>query len=271
MNSEILKCPNCDNILFHNIENFKCVKNHTFDLAKEGYLNLLLPNQKKTKLPGDNKEMIVNREGFLSLGYYDKLADAIFDIFVNALKIKFRLKVLDLGCGSGYFLRLIPDRNIIKNGLDISKYAISKAAKLDKNSLYLVGSYKNIPFADKSIDVVVSNFAPLDLSEVVRVLKTNGLIIKVVPNENHMRQLAELIYHEFHPHTSDYTKRIESFKELKVISEKEIIYDCNITKTEALSLIGMTPYFHKFKLLDIRLPEFITVTFSFRIIEVMKN
>lgn len=279
MNTEILTCPNCTNRLFKSGKSYRCKQNHSFDLAKEGYLNLLLANQKKSKLPGDSKEMILNREAFLSLGYYDQLVDIIIqkirhgsnDITNDNLSLPANHQVLDLGCGSGFFLRQLVFNGNQKTGLDISKYAIAKAAKIDKDSTYLVSSYKDIPILSDSVDVVLNNFAPLDLQEVLRILKPNGRIIKVIPFENHMRQLAALIYQTFRPHSSDYTKRLSTIKELEIADTQTLAYDMKIPKTHALQLIGMTPYYHKFKHMDIKLPQEFEVTFSFQVIEVIKK
>jgi len=271
MNLEILTCPNCHEKLFGESKIFKCANNHSFDLAKEGYLNLLLPNQKKTKLPGDNKEMIENRERFLSEGFYKKMVDQILVCFENMPNPDSRLTVLDVGCGSGFFLRQIANEKMYRIGLDISKYAMSKAARLDKGATYVVSSYKSCPIGNESIDVIINNFAPLDLSEASRVLKPGGSILKIVPYKNHMKQLAQLIYREFHPHTSDFTNLIEKFNSFDISQKKEITYECSLTRAQALNLIGMTPYFHKFKGQDIEIPESLIVTFSFLIIEVLKK
>lgn len=270
MKYDILKCPNCDQKLSFDTKVLSCTNGHVFDISKEGYFNLLLPNQKKTKLPGDNKEMILNREAFLSFGHYDYLVLAITSSIKANTNFESGLHVLDIGCGSGFFLRSLKHKSITKIGIDISKFAIKKAAKLDKDALFVVATFLKIPTLNNSIDIILNNFAPLNLPEVVRVLKTNGAIIKIVPYKNHMRQLAELIYKEFRAHSTDFIEDIKNNNDLEIINKTEITYERNINKEEAMSLISMTPYFHTFKLTEITIPDFITVTFSFLLIEARK-
>jgi len=126
--SEIISCPVCSHLLIKEQNTYKCENNHTFDLAKEGYLNLLL-NAKKTS--GDSKEMMAARRDFLTKGYYEKLSD----------RVNQRLKkthstdqaILDIGCGEGYYLSRFQKEIAPKAsnfyGMDISKLGIRMAAK----------------------------------------------------------------------------------------------------------------------------------------------
>ncbi len=268
---EILTCPNCSEKLIPSDNLFHCHNNHSFDVAKEGYLNLLLPNQKKSKLPGDSKEMIENREGFLSYGFYTPLAKKIQQKVEGHFDGGTPFGILDIGCGSGYYLRQLVGPDVHKIGIDISKFAISKAAKLDKDAQYIVSSYLRCPVATESIDVILNNFAPVDLSESIRILKSKGVLLKIVPYKNHMRQVAELIYTDFQPHSTDFVQRVENHPGLEIICSEELKYTRKITKEKAAQLIGMTPYYHTYKRLNRALPDFMDVTFSFLLIEVQKE
>ncbi|WP_396424548.1 hypothetical protein LLNCDO702_07280 [Lactococcus lactis subsp. lactis] len=126
--SEIINCPVCSHLLIKEQNTYKCENNHTFDLAKEGYLNLLL-NAKKTS--GDSKEMMAARRDFLAKGYYEKLSDR-----VNQRLKKSHLTdqaILDIGCGEGYYLsrcqKEIAPKASNFYGMDISKLGIRMAAK----------------------------------------------------------------------------------------------------------------------------------------------
>ena len=107
----IIICPNCKALLQKIDKTVRCENGHSFDYAKQGYLNLLLPNQKKTNSPGDNKLMLTARESFLSTGHYDFLLQHI-ESSLKALNYFSaengnNTQLLDLGCGTGYYLSLI--------------------------------------------------------------------------------------------------------------------------------------------------------------------
>lgn len=131
---EILTCPNCRGKLSCIETRFLCPNNHCFDIAREGYVNLLLPNQKKSKNPGDDKVMINARQEYLNNGYYQCLRDKICEI-INRSSAEV---ILDAGCGTGYYTNTIDSNKHQICGVDISKYAIKTAAKNNKNNLYIV-------------------------------------------------------------------------------------------------------------------------------------
>lgn len=266
----IIKCPNCSQPLVHDKQSMRCENGHSFDIAKEGYTNLILPNQKKKLNSGDNKLMISAREEFLSMGYYDFLIGSIEKEIIALSQIDKgqHKQLLDLGCGNGYYTRkLLNDQATIhKFGIDISKIAVTTAAKKDKNSIYIVGSNFDIPIMDDSVDIIVNVFAPCDLIEVLRVLKPKGLFVKVIPIDNHMTEVAKLVYETFIPHESDITKEIEATERLTVVSTKNVIKEIEVQKVDIHNLIKMTPYYYKFSEQQIQQLEMMSVTLSFQII-----
>ncbi|MBR4485343.1 MAG: SAM-dependent methyltransferase, partial [Erysipelotrichaceae bacterium] len=86
-------CPVCKNILHKSDKFYSCENRHSFDIAKEGYLNLNLKNSQKS---GDNAEMIKARKAFLEKDYYSFLREEV-DKY-----IKTDDELLDLACGEGY-------------------------------------------------------------------------------------------------------------------------------------------------------------------------
>ena len=156
--SEIIKCPVCNHLLSKEGNTFKCENNHTFDLAKEGYLNLLL-NAKKTS--GDSKEMMAARRDFLAKGYYEKLSDRVNQRLNNLSSTN--QTIVDIGCGEGYYLsrfqkEMAPESTKLY-GMDISKLGIRMAAKKNTTIQWLVANFANLPFTDKSVSTVLSMFA----------------------------------------------------------------------------------------------------------------
>lgn len=266
---DIIKCPNCSHQLNKDEHSLRCSNGHSFDIAKEGYINLILPHQKKKLNSGDNKIMIEAREQFLSHGYYDFLISTIEEICQIEHNTKHKHKqLLDLGCGNGYYTRHFYNNNtsIHKTGIDISKVAITKAAKKDNTSSYLVASNFDIPIIDNSVDILVNVFAPCNLVEIIRVLRKDGLFIKVIPVNNHMSEIANLVYETFIEHKSDIADEITALEGLTVVSTKEIIKEITVQKTDIQNLVKMTPYYYKFSEEQFKQLDEMSVTLSFQII-----
>lgn len=242
-------CPNCKGILLKGDGEYYCDNNHHFDIAKTGYVNLLL-NQPKA---GDNKSMVNARKLILNKGYFKPLLEHIITI----LKNHHVESLLDLGCGEGYYSRNIKKSlNIPIYGVDISKDAINAAAKQSSEVVYLVSNIYNLPFADQEVDTIINVFAPYS-NEIKRVM--NNLYIKVIPGPKHLLELKEALYKEV------YIKEEEDhlISELNLISEEVLSYQVFIEETNAL--LQMTPYFYKSDLDNINVKG-MDVSMDFRII-----
>lgn len=267
----IIICPNCKSLLHRVEKTVRCQNGHSFDFSKEGYLNLLLANQKKKNNPGDNKIMLNAREAFLSIGHYGFLLDHI-EAAVNSLDVFSTaddgiIQLLDLGCGTGFYTRnLFKQKNLNKTGIDISKIGIAKASIKDKDSTYLVGSAFNLPIEDDSIDLLLNIFSPIDLGELKRVLKPGGYFIKVIPTGDHMKEVAELVYEEFIPHQSSIKEDIESSSMLQIIKVENLKKTIFLSEQDLLNFISMTPYLYKFKQEQLEVLKELSVTISFEII-----
>lgn len=267
----IIICPNCKSILLPSEKTVRCKNGHSFDFSKEGYLNLILANQKKSNNPGDNKIMLTAREAFLSTGNYDFLIENIestinsFDLFFNFNDGIFQL--LDLGCGTGYYTRnIFKQKNLKKIGVDVSKLGIAKASTKDKASTYLVGSVFNLPIEDNSINLLLNIFAPIHLEELKRVLKSGGYFIKVIPSGDHMKEVAELVYENFLPHQSSIKEDLESCSMFKIIKVENLKRTIFLSGKDLHDFISMTPYLYKFKKEQLDLLKELLVTISFKII-----
>ena len=234
----IVICPNCKQVLFKkNAKSFCCKNGHCFDIAKEGYVNLVLPNKKKSKSPGDDKEMVVSRANFLNSGFYVKLAKEVNKIVNSCLKSEDI--ILDAGCGTGYYLEQI-DGDYFKIGIDVSKEAIRYAAKHDKNIFYAVASIFDLPILNNSIDCILNIFAPKPNDEFLRILKPNGVVVEVIPGKNHLIELKKVLYQEPHYNKEDvkeYNLECEETRQLK--------YKLTLNNEELMELFKMTPYNYK--------------------------
>jgi len=247
----------------------RCENSHCFDLAKQGYVNLLLANKKSKQHPGDNKEMIAAREAFLSTGHYDFLIQGI-ETAMESLELPAAdddIDLLDIGCGSGYYTRnIFKEKTIDKVGLDISKVAVTKAAAKDKQAFYAVGSAFDLPIADNSVDLVLNIFSPIDLEELKRVLKPGGYFIKVVPTGDHMKEVAELVYKEVTPHESAIMVEIEAHAMFKVVYTENLKTTITLVEQNLHDFISMTPYLYKFEKGQLASLMTLSISISFELI-----
>lgn len=244
----IIICPFCKSTLALSSEKtYSCENRHTFDVAKQGYINLLPVNQKKSKAPGDNEMMITARRNFLELGFYDPLIESITNLVSSELSFKTEeIIAFDAGCGEGYYsenaLNSLPGLTTDIYGTDISKYAVKNAARKYKANFYFVSSVYNLPIADASTDIILSVFSPMKAEEFKRILSVDGYVIVVTPAPNHLREMAELIYDTFKPHTVNAEEKMTS--EFELVLNKRTTFTIDIKNgADLLSLLKMTPYY----------------------------
>lgn len=241
-------CPVCRAPLVREEHSYKCEKNHSFDIAAKGYVNLLLSNQMNAKLPGDNKLMVNARADFLGKGYYshlaEKIAEAVMENFSGGT-------VIDAGCGEGYYTEKIyvslkeKYDDFSLSGIDISKFACAHAAKRFKGDCrceVAAASIFHMPFADDSADVLVTMFAPFCREEFYRVLKKGGAFIMAIPGEDHLMSLKAAVYDEPYKNTTaDYDIEGFEFIESRRVSRSIFIDNSD----DIRSLFTMTPYYYK--------------------------
>lgn len=246
-------CPNCKNKLIRNDRTFSCVNRHSFDISKEGYVNLNLHNSQST---GDNAEMINARRDFLNNGYYSFLRDAVNNLLDEDDTL------VDLACGEGYYTKEFKCKE--KIGIDLSKQGLKIASKNDKNTTYLLSSIFHSPLEDNSVDKVITIFAPVAKEEIVRILKEKGQFILVKPNVEHLYELKASIYEK------PYKNEIEEIEieGLKLIKEIDATQKTLVKKEDVNKLFMMTPYYHKTSLKDkekLNTISDLEITFSFLI------
>ena len=177
-------CPVCRHRLLRSEQSLSCNNNHSFDLAREGYVNLLT-GKALGPLVGDSSEMVRARQAFLGKGFFEPLAKSIPPSWVNQQPNS----ILDMGCGEGYYLRVLIQSFVTarKYGIDISKAAISAAAKSTPGASFAVSDINRlIPLPDGSIDAAIGVFSPRNASEFARVIRPGGDLTIVVPGQDHL-------------------------------------------------------------------------------------
>ncbi len=251
----ILRCPVCRNPLLNSPDGYQCSNNHTFDAARQGYVNVLLAHKKNSKEPGDSKEMIRSRRRFLDLGLYDRISDGINEAVAGNLPepvTERAFNVLDAGCGEGFYLKRLKEFLALRPGnpvpveyygLDISKFAVRQATQRDRTMNWFVASTIDLPFAQSSFDLVLNVFSPADYPEFSRVLRETGRLLIVSPGPRHLNGLREIIYPEAREHAPS-TISQEAKGLFSLSTETRINYQLELKSREAImDLLAMTPYF----------------------------
>ena len=199
-----LVCPVCQSPLQLTERSYHCAQNHCFDQARQGYLNLLLSHQKRSKQPGDNQLMVAARSHYLNQGHYRPIYDALEKTCLSHIQTAPEqqtspFQMLDLGCGEGYYTHLLHQKLCEISpteswGVDISKPAILNACKRSKELNWLVANLTHLPFADHSIDLICTLFCRITPAEIARLLKPEGYFILAKPTARHLVKLRELVY-----------------------------------------------------------------------------
>jgi 23S rRNA (guanine745-N1)-methyltransferase len=174
-----------------------CGAGHSFDAARQGYYNLLVG--KGTVFEADSAEMVASRFNFLDAGHYRPLAEAVAAAVVARVSAGAPFTVLDSGTGTGHYLRVVlgdvthVTDDVTAVALDISKFALRRAARLNPEAVNLVCDvWQPLPVADAAVDVVTVIFAPRNAAEFARVLRRDGRLVVVTPRAGHLASLAAL-------------------------------------------------------------------------------
>ena len=237
-------CPICKGELCSAVASAVCGRGHSFDRAKEGYYNLLLSQTRKNH--GDNREMIDARRRFLSLGYYQPLAERVAELVLAYTKPSAVL--VDAGCGEGYYTDIIERALFERDGqsrvfaFDISKDAARRTARLNSRISVAVASAYSMPFESGSVDTAVNVFSPLAREEILRILAPSGRFILVYPEKEHLFGLKAAIYDTPYKNKPENT----DLPGFSLLYSERLRYEMNIEGSDAVkSLFMMTPYAYR--------------------------
>ena len=243
-----LSCP-LDKTPLRKVDtSWRCAAGHSFDIAREGYAHLLPVQNKKSRDPGDSKEMVAARRRFLSAQFYKPIADATGRLILNGVPSGTTLSCLDAGCGEGYYLRELAAMNsdvdsLSLLGLDISKWAVLAAAKQDRRIGWVVGSNANLPVESASLDRVLCMFGFPVYAEFARVLKPQGMLLQVDSGPEHLRELREIIYPSLKPEREGNVPVPEGFERE---STSAITFQIALGSAEQIAdLLAMTPHLYR--------------------------
>ncbi|RUO33152.1 rRNA (guanine-N1)-methyltransferase [Aliidiomarina soli] len=252
--TELLCCPVCldsgfsgstqaaENPLVFGQGSWRCLHGHQFDQARQGYINVLPAQHKRSKDPGDSKAMVQARRRFLEQGFYQPLADAIERLLQCVAE---QGGVLDAGCGEGYYLRQLaakrPGLQLLGN--DISKWAVRAAAPWHKTATYLVASNARVPLTSGSLDAIICAFGFAVDNEFLRLLKPTGYLLKVDPASGHLNELRQVLYNNPREAEAESTNSRPGWQ---LIESERLCFSVELPSKDSIQdLVAMTPHQHK--------------------------
>lgn len=232
-----LICPICGAMLERSDRVLICPQRHSFDVARQGYVNLLVVQQKHSLTPGDTREQVLSRRAFLESGVYAPISDALNQA---ALDYGAAGEILDIGCGEGYYsTRLAQTIHAPLTGLDISKEAVRCAAAKYKDAQWLCATASHIPVADHSVGTLTSLFALTLPEEFHRVLQKDGLFFQVLAAEDHLMGLKSIVYDTLLHKEKDSVPTLPGFA---LLESRPIRFSFTIRDEQIRSLFAMTPH-----------------------------
>ncbi len=274
-------CPICQSPLQPAADTWRCDGSlqpkqtiHPFDVARQGYVNLLPVQQKKSKEPGDSQQSIIARQRFLTAGYYQPLKDLICEQMTQLLgqnktgtdNERAEINWLDIGCGEGYYTQAMAQQGIIDNliAADISKPALVELAKSSKikdrlwyqqganqensnkkTAIYpLVTSAAHLPLSAGSMHGISSIFSPILPEIFADMLREEGCLIIAKPDVGHLMSLREALFDSVREHDSDkFLPTLAPY--FTLVATHQVTSALSLPADALADLLTMTPYAYR--------------------------
>ena len=235
-----LLCPICAAPLRQTDKTFRCEAGHSFDMARQGYVNLLPVQNKRSLNPGDTREQVLSRRAFLEAGFYAPIAEALCSA---AKELGCAGPILDVGCGEGWYSAQLADTlDAPLVGLDISKEAVRCAAAKYKNAQWICGSAARLPVASSSVGLITSLFALTIPEEFKRVLRSDGYYFQVLAQEDHLLGLKSIIYPKLLHKEKNTTPDLPGFT---LVRQIPIRFTFTVEGQQVQNLLSMTPHVYR--------------------------
>lgn len=243
---QVLSCPLCHSSMkVINSRSLICLKQHTFDIAKQGYVNMMTRSatQRYDDILFEARQKII-----VESNVYTALHKTISEVIDERLNATRRQSIiLDAGCGEGSHLQMVINESQNKKtlmgiGVDISKEGIKLAAKTYRHSMWFVGNLAQSPLADQSCPFILNIFAPANYVDFHRILKPDGLFVKVVPRSNYFKELREILFEHTDKKHYKNDKTVSLFKQqFHLLDQIPLSYSIELNQAQLLNLIRMSP------------------------------
>jgi 23S rRNA (guanine745-N1)-methyltransferase len=253
LKAQNLACPIDGEILSPSGKQLCCANGHSYDIARQGYVNLLPVQHKRSKQPGDSKAMVLARNQFLNTGIYAPVAKKLVDIVIAQISDGYDQCLLDAGCGEGYYLDTLfhflrgsgANANLSFIGMDISKDAIIQSSKRNIPVSWIVGTNRQPPVKEESVDIILCLFGFLSFDGFNKILKSGGKLILLDPGPDHLKELREILYPEVKKVDLADLPGADKTWFSPVASEK-LRFEAGITGKEIINqLLVMTPHYYR--------------------------
>lgn len=205
----LLACPVCGSALSRPAGEARltCAHGHSFDIARQGYANLLRGGKRRAEHAAYDRTSFAARRRVFASGLYEPIAQALIELVADSATATSaatsaddapsdRLaQVLDAGCGEGFFAeRVRAATGAPVAAFDISKDSVQLAAgaRADDGICWFVADLAAIPVQDNAVTCVLNVFSPANYQEFARVLVPGGRLVKVVPTARHLHEVRAL-------------------------------------------------------------------------------
>lgn len=234
-NEEMFACPICaQKMTINDTGMLRCESQHSFDVAKQGLIHLL----PRTVASMYSKELFEARHEVITSGLYDNVQQKIAELLADAPLI------LDTGCGEGSHLARICAKKsgAVGVGIDIAKEGIVTAAKNYAGFIWCVGDLANSPYSKGSFTTILNFLSPANYEEFKRLLKPGGQVIKVVPQENYLKELRTQAFADSEKEAYSNAETVARFKEnFETVEIHRVTYTMPIDVALVPKLLEMTP------------------------------
>ena len=246
----LLACPVCACPLRLGEGFLACPRGHSFDVAREGYVNLLAPQHRTRNIDGDRAEMVQARGRFHDAGHFGPLSDALGEAVAHRLAARVATGpavVLEVGCGDGYYLggvsrALVPSYGAVILGTDLSKSAVRTAARSHPGAAFFVADLnQRIYLQDAVVSVLLDVFSPRNPAEFDRVLEPGGTVMVVIPGPDHFASVrAAHALLDIQPEKERLL--VERFAErFSVVGRHELRYPLDLGPNDIRDFVAMGP------------------------------
>jgi len=239
-NAKLFSCPVClAGMELVNRSQLVCAENHSFDLSKQGYINLA----QQAHVTKYDKALFEARKIVIDSGFFNPLLDYVTEVISTQVKDEFDPVIVDAGCGEGSHLSSILSNlpgKVTGVGIDLSKEGIIAAAKDHPGNIWAVADLANCPFQDEEFDVVLNILSPANYVQFTRLLKPGGQLLKVVPESGYLKELRDVFYEgNDRQSESDPVARVQ--EHFDAVKTERITYDFPLDSDLLTTLIRMTP------------------------------